>query len=371
MKKIIFLSLFFTGLLQAQVNTFYDIQYDSIADVDPNLLSLDVYKPVGNELRPVAIYIHGGGWCIGDKSNVHEKAKMLNDLGYVFISVNYSLSPFPYELDNPERIKYPDHPNDIVKAISYILDNAEVYNGDIENVFLFGHSAGAHLAATVLTDQSLWQDSNYSPKDIKCACILDTAGFDLDTWITESATDGNLFINAFTNDPMVWQQASPLFQIDQNEDLPDMLLVYQSNIKRILANEEFADAIRNSTSTEVSEISTDYDHQQINQLLGDTSSEGSEAYTESFLEWFVPCMSKVTSTQTNVIEKEKLVRSTLVSDYLELTTDQDVILYDYSGRIVLSVEGKHGRMISMSHLPEGVYIVATMNRENSQIIVKR
>jgi len=371
MKKILFLSIFFTGLLQAQVNTFYDIKYDSIANVDPNLLSLDVYKPVGNELRPVAIYIHGGGWCIGDKSNVHEKAKMLNDLGYVFISVNYRLSPFPYELDNPDRIKYPDHPNDIVKAISFILANADVYNGDLENVFLFGHSAGAHLAATVLTDQSLWQDYNHSPKDIKCACILDIAGFDLDTWITEGASDGNLFINAFTNDPILWEEASPLFQIDQNEELPDMLIVYQSNIKRILANQEFAEAIRNSTSTEVSEISTDFDHQQINQLLGDTTSPDSEAYTESFLDWFVPCMSKVTFTESNVVEKEKLVRSNLVRDYLELTTDQDVIMYDYSGRIVLSVEGKYGRMISISHLPEGVYILTSRNRETSQIVVKK
>lgn len=249
MRTVIFLLVLMYGPLQSQVSIFYDIQYDSIAGVDPDLLSLDVYKPAGNDVKPVAIYIHGGGWCIGDKSNVYEKANMLNELGYVFISINYRLSPFPYEVDNPQRVLYPDHPNDVVKAISFILDNVEEYAGDLENVFLFGHSTGAHLTATVLTDESLWIDTNYGPADIKCACMLDTSGFDLETWITESATDANLFINAFSDDPAVWEKASPLLQIDQNEELPDMLMVYQSNPKRILANQEFADAIRSATTT--------------------------------------------------------------------------------------------------------------------------
>ena len=42
---------------------------------------------------PVAVWIHGGGWHRGDKSDVDRKPQAFVDQGFVFISINYRLFP--------------------------------------------------------------------------------------------------------------------------------------------------------------------------------------------------------------------------------------------------------------------------------------
>ncbi len=41
---------------------------------------------------------------------------------------------------------------DIAKAIKWVHDNAKEYGGLPDTIFVAGHSAGAHLAALVCTD---------------------------------------------------------------------------------------------------------------------------------------------------------------------------------------------------------------------------
>ena len=56
---------------------------------------LDIYtpeKPDANP-RPVMFWIHGGGWQVGDKSDVALKPKVLVERGFVFVSTNYRLLP--------------------------------------------------------------------------------------------------------------------------------------------------------------------------------------------------------------------------------------------------------------------------------------
>ena len=45
------------------------IVYKAIEGVDPNLTSLDIYALPNAANAPVMVFIHGGGWQIGDKSN--------------------------------------------------------------------------------------------------------------------------------------------------------------------------------------------------------------------------------------------------------------------------------------------------------------
>lgn len=352
------LFLCFTCHVQSQTMIFENIVYDSISGVDEELLALDVYIPEGDGPKPVAIYVHGGGWCIGDKSNVHEKANLLNDLGYIFISINYRLSPFPYELENDDRIQYPDHPKDVAKAISFILDRVGEFNGDLDNVFLFGHSSGAHLVATVLTDQSFLAPYGYSPADFKCACILDTGGFDLGFWIEESATDPNLFINAFSSDQVIWQQASPILHIQEEEELPDMLLVYQDNVRRIIANQNFGQTLTQNTDALVTNLSTSFDHQQINQSLGSIETPEEEAYTLQFTEWLEGCMMTTTSTIELVGDGDQnLVSYSLGSGELTLLTDKSIYLYSVNGELVSEIHGRVGDAWVVDQSFLGLYFV--------------
>ena len=70
-----------------------DIPYASVTGVDPGLLSLDVYPPTHGCPAPVVVWVHGGGWRAGDKSNqMADKVRLWRDAGYTVVSVNYRLT---------------------------------------------------------------------------------------------------------------------------------------------------------------------------------------------------------------------------------------------------------------------------------------
>ena len=56
---------------------------------------LDIYTPerATDKSLPVMFWIHGGGWQVGDKSDVALKPKVLTERGFVFVSTNYRLLP--------------------------------------------------------------------------------------------------------------------------------------------------------------------------------------------------------------------------------------------------------------------------------------
>jgi acetyl esterase/lipase len=197
-----------------------DVQYQQLSNVDPNLQSLDIYFPaVENPCQgvPVVIWIHGGAWMLGDKANVDSKAKAehFNLLGYGFVSVNYRLSP-DLRIDsrlNPNRIKFPDHPNDVGAAVAWIHKNIKKFGGDNQKLALLGHSAGAHLAALVSQDQSYIQkaDPTWDPKSLRCLGSYDTEGYNISTLMQQAGGQTRLiYRNAFGDDPAQWSAASPI-----------------------------------------------------------------------------------------------------------------------------------------------------------------
>ncbi|MHC4533651.1 MAG: carboxylesterase family protein, partial [Planctomycetota bacterium] len=56
---------------------------------------LDIYTPEkpSRKSLPVMFWIHGGGWQVGDKSDVALKPRVLTERGFVFVSTNYRLLP--------------------------------------------------------------------------------------------------------------------------------------------------------------------------------------------------------------------------------------------------------------------------------------
>lgn len=130
------------GLTPYNVKT---IQYKSLPSINPDLLSLDLWSYSNTSTpKPVVIYIHGGGWRIGDKSNkLDKKIALFNSLNYIFITANYRLSPYPSDISNPNRIKYPDHNNDVADVVKWVVDSISKYGGNPAKIVILGHSAGA------------------------------------------------------------------------------------------------------------------------------------------------------------------------------------------------------------------------------------
>ncbi len=103
-------------------------------------LALDVYAPRDRPSgAPVLLYVHGGGWVIGNKNQ--QGLLTVNQLaarGWVCVSINYRLSP---------RATFPDHLTDVKHAIRWVREHIAEYGGDPSFLVLSGGSAGAHLAS--------------------------------------------------------------------------------------------------------------------------------------------------------------------------------------------------------------------------------
>ncbi|WP_206604203.1 alpha/beta hydrolase [Aquimarina sediminis] len=263
------------------------IEYDKINGIDSNLLSMDVYyNSDTNTLKPIIVYIHGGGWSIGDKSNeIENKLNLFRSLNYILISVNYRLSPFPFEVSNANRIKYPDHNIDIANAVLWINDNIKMYGGNKDKIALLGHSAGAHLAALTGTNKSFLENVGLGLSNIKGVAVIDTEGFDINEQITSGANQ-NMYINAFGTNIIVNNEASPIHNIVNTVSYPKFFIAKRGNPQRVRYANNFIDVLE-ANGVSVSHVDGSiYDHSGINNAIGESNEV---LITNSLKAFFAEC----------------------------------------------------------------------------------
>lgn len=106
--------------------------------------SMDVFLPAGRSTSetPLFIYIHGGAWASGDKSEILAFRSLIETSfqGYAIISLNYSLLNL-----STGNGQFPDQEIDIIDAINYIVSKTDEWNVS-KDIILAGASAGGHLA---------------------------------------------------------------------------------------------------------------------------------------------------------------------------------------------------------------------------------
>ena len=101
-------------------------------------LALRLYHP-GGAARPLLVYLHGGGWVIGDLEIQDGLCRNLaNRAGSAVLSVDYRLAP-----EHP----YPAALDDAWAALEWAAANAERLNVDAGRLGIAGDSAGGNLAA--------------------------------------------------------------------------------------------------------------------------------------------------------------------------------------------------------------------------------
>ncbi len=108
-------------------------------------LKLDLYEPAGDTLaaRPALVYIHGGSFANGDKSEGTTAATELARHGYVVVSINYRLNPGV--LGDFQRLaKGQQYAGlDARAAVRWLRRNALVRRIDQRAIGAIGYSAGA------------------------------------------------------------------------------------------------------------------------------------------------------------------------------------------------------------------------------------
>jgi arylformamidase len=112
--------------------------------------TLDVFPatvPTPAAGAPVLVFIHGGYWRSLDKSDFSFIAPAFNAAGALVLVPNYALCPAV----TIEHIAL-----QMAQAVAWAVDHAAEHGGDPSRIALVGHSAGAHLAAMLLTCR--WKD---------------------------------------------------------------------------------------------------------------------------------------------------------------------------------------------------------------------
>jgi acetyl esterase len=116
---------------------------DRVVPGADNDIPVRVYTPeeaIGGA-APLLLWLHGGGWVIGDLDTADATARALaNRSGAVVVSVDYRLAP---EHTAPAAL------DDALAALTWAVENGELLGVDATHVAVGGDSAGGNLAAVL------------------------------------------------------------------------------------------------------------------------------------------------------------------------------------------------------------------------------
>lgn len=189
-----------------------DVTYCAL---DGQAHELDLYLPETGGPWPVLVYIHGGGWTEGDKSEAQGLGEWMTGQGYAVAAVNYRLYPYG---------RFPGIIQDIKCAIRFLRAHAGDYNLDPERIAALGASAGGHLAALIGTsDQSAgWDVGEFTGYSSRVQAVINTVG---PTDLTARLDRGDLetvVVMAFGRANL--EAASPITHVSADD--PPFLLLY-------------------------------------------------------------------------------------------------------------------------------------------------
>ncbi|MBC8035409.1 MAG: alpha/beta hydrolase [Chitinophagaceae bacterium] len=131
---------------------------------------LDLYSPAKDtvRLRPLIVWVHGGGFKYGNKRSAGTPvwSRTFARRGYVCAAINYRLSKkkpllrFPHLLEGCS-----DAIDDLTDAVAFLKKNARLYGIDTHRIILGGNSAGGIVAL-----QSVYS----SERDLYCLINKDS-----------------------------------------------------------------------------------------------------------------------------------------------------------------------------------------------------
>jgi acetyl esterase/lipase len=189
--------------------TGYELKVDVLYGSLPRQ-KMDIYVPAKPaESSRTIIFVYGGAWREGDKSDYQFVGHALANMGHTVVIPNYRLYP---------QAVFPDFVVDIVNAID-TLDSSAVSVPNNE-IVLMGHSSGAHTVALLASDAQYLESIN-----ITAVAVIALAGpYDLPLDNDEVAP-----VFASAENP---RSVNPVQLINKNH--PPVLLLHGGDDERVL-----------------------------------------------------------------------------------------------------------------------------------------
>jgi len=231
---------------------------------------LDIYSPANAKKLPVMIWFHGGDWLFGDKRGVQEKPRWFTEQGFVFVSINYRMHP---------QVNYTRMAGDVASAIHWVHQKIDTHGGDPGQLYLMGHSAGAHLAALVATDEQYLKQKKLTLKHLSGVILLDGAGYDIPRQVNELGGNASqrMYRKIF-GEAASQKQASPITHVAAGKDIPPFLLLHVASRTDSKAQADSLGAALNKAGSKATVVPAyRKTHNTINQELGTANDPPTEA----------------------------------------------------------------------------------------------
>lgn len=220
------------------------VSYDPSAPDDPKR-QLDLYFPGGRDF-PTVVFVHGGGWAWGDRTQSFGGADVYRNIGRFLASHGIGAAVIGYRLVWP--LDWHEQVGDVARAVAWVQAHVAERGGRADRIFLMGHSAGAQLAARVATDPTWLSQAGGAPGGICGVVAVSGAGYDLgdiDTY--RAGFDPLYFAERFGGsrlDGTWWHDASVVPFLDATD--PPFLVISATGESRGLRRQStlFHDALR-------------------------------------------------------------------------------------------------------------------------------
>ncbi len=196
------------------------------ATVNGQPLLLDLHLPAKPDRAPLVVYLHGGAWMNGDRT---QYPAFLVERGFAVASLDFR---------STNEAPYPANVHDIKAGIRFLRANAARLGYSAERIALAGASSGGHLAALVgVTNGEASfegrQGDHLGTSSSVQAIVSYFGASNLTTILAQSTTAGHavrepalrkLFGGPADPKSAIAREASPVFHVDARD--PPLLLLH-------------------------------------------------------------------------------------------------------------------------------------------------
>jgi len=203
-----------------------------------SLQNMDVHLPANrNSQTKVVVFVHGGSFIGGDKSEYRSMAEELVKRNFAVININYRLVDGSGLQTNPvthkqSAVLVQHQVDDLSAAVDYTIAHADEWQVSKSRIAVVGHSAGATLSL-------LYSYGNKNTNKVKAvanlAGALDQTFTDIPSYhllppyILEIGYRYTGFEVSVANE-QYYKAISPLYVVNSNQKIPTLTIFPENNV---------------------------------------------------------------------------------------------------------------------------------------------
>lgn len=211
---------------------------------------MDVYLPTNRTANTkLIIFIHGGSFIEGDKSDFTAVVKELVREDFAVVNLNYRLVDQTGLYNSPSlhlesAVKVKDQVSDVSLAVDYVLTHAKEWQVSESKIAIAGHSAGATLALLYAYDV---RNTNKVKAVANLAGALDQTFSDIPPillqYLPDYILEAGYRYTGYTVDQandQHYKAISPLYVANANQKIPTLNIFPENNAVGVLPKQDRA-----------------------------------------------------------------------------------------------------------------------------------